>query len=215
MAIGQARDGVAGIVLAAGKGSRLDATKQLLPLQGRPLLVHVVRAAEASSLAEVVVVLGHDAGRVAAALPPGRACVIHNPRYDEGQSTSLQAGLRALGKDIEAALVLLGDQPGVRTEVIDAVAAAYGAAHPAGATGSHPLVVIPTYGGQDGHPVLLDRALWPEVMAVQGDQGARAVIRAHAEAVLRVPVDDGPPPPDVDTADDYAALVGEEGQWSL
>ncbi|GAC1438594.1 MAG: molybdenum cofactor cytidylyltransferase [Chloroflexota bacterium] len=206
---------VGGIILAAGRGSRLGTIKQLLPLGGRPLVAHVLLAAEASSWGSLVVVLGFEAEKVAAALPAGRARVVYNGRYAEGQSTSLQEALQALGEDVEAALVLLGDQPGVSTAVIDAVVDAARRGWRETTTGTagggtiYPLVVIPTYGGQDGHPVLLHRALWPEVMALRGDQGARPVIRAHARSTLRLAVAEGPPPPDVDTAADYAALAGE------
>jgi molybdenum cofactor cytidylyltransferase len=210
-------------------------TKQLLPLDGLPLLAHAVRAAEASTLAEVVVVLGHDATAVAAALPRRRARIVINPRHADGQSTSLQAGLLALGPAIDAAVILLGDQPRVRAEVIDAIIATYarawagpdngqaGGAWEAAAPQSdplplatvphvRPLVIVPTYGGQDGHPVLLQRSLWPEIMAIRGDEGARSVLRAHRAETLRLEVgrEGEAPPRDVDTLADYHSLQ-EEG----
>jgi molybdenum cofactor cytidylyltransferase len=211
--MGERRALVAGVVLAAGRGSRLSTTKQLLPLEGLPLVAHAVAAAEESRLADVVVVLGHEADAVLAALALRRARVVRNPRFAEGQSTSLQAGLLALGPHIEAAVILLGDQPGVRPAVIDALIAARGAG-PAGASGGPeegPLALIPTYEGRDGHPVLLERELWPEVMDVRGDEGARSVLRAHAAQVLRLAVP-GSAPRDVDTPDDYAALRAAFGE---
>jgi molybdenum cofactor cytidylyltransferase len=209
---------VAGIILAAGRGSRMGGTKQLLPLHGLPLLAHSVRAAEDSALADIVVVLGHDAQAIAAAVPRRRARLVLNPAYAEGQSSSLRAGLRALGPDVGAAVILLGDQPFVRSEVIDALAGAYldawgrridgerNAGSAAAESGASPRVIIPTYGGRDGHPILLQRSLWPEVMAVRGDEGARSVIRAHPLETRRLAIDGGPPPRDVDTPEDYTGL---------
>ena len=194
---------VGGIILAAGRGARMGQTKQLLTLRGVPLLAHVVAAAERSALDQVVLVLGHEAATVAAAAQGQRAQVAFNPRYAEGQSASLRVGLQALDGDIVAALVLLGDQPTVRAAAIDAIVEAYWQAGP-----PYPLVVMPTYGGRDGHPVLLARPLWAEVMAVRGDEGARSVIRAHPDAVRRVALP-GRLPGDVDTPADYRLIQAD------
>lgn len=260
---------VAGVILAAGQGSRMGGrTKQLLPLDGLPLLAHAVNAAEASLLADIVVILGYQAAAITQALPPlQRARLVENARYAEGQSTSLQTGLAALDDTVNAAVILLGDQPHVRAEVINAIVEAYmqrlplfdeahtprdaparpddpymprdasrhdddphtmepnsagldkprsTGANPADhqqrkdrdhSMATRPLVIIPTYGGRDGHPVLLDRALWPAVMAIRGDEGARSVVRANTLATLRLPVTpQGTPPDDIDTPEDYATL---------
>ena len=140
MAVSARRGRIGGVILAAGRGARMGQTKQLLTLRGAPLLAHVVAAAERSALDQVVLVLGHEAAAVAAAVGGPRTQVALNPRYADGQSASLRVGLQALDDDIVAALVLLGDQPTVRAAAIDAIVEAYWQA------GSpYPLVVVPTY----------------------------------------------------------------------
>src|SRR5207302_10617386 len=137
---------ISGIVLAGGTSSRLGRPKQLLDLGGRPILQHVLEAARAGGLDEVVVVLGHLAAEVAAALslPPGARTVV-NPEYATGQASSLRTGLAAADPGSEAALILLGDQPGMRPADIEAVASAF-------RRGAGP-VVQGSYRGVPGHPV--------------------------------------------------------------
>ena len=158
----------------------------------------MLRHAAASQLSEVVLVLGHQAKRIADEAGYWGQRVVVNPDYADGQSTSLRAGLAAISQDAAAVLFLLGDQPQVRPRTIDALISAFQA-------GDAP-IVVPTYEGIQGHPVLISRALFQDLQLVRGDRGAREVIRAHANAVHQVPVV-GPRPSDVDTDEDYAALV--------
>jgi molybdenum cofactor cytidylyltransferase len=190
---------VAGIVLAAGGSTRLGRPKQLLDLGGRPLLRRTLDRALASSLDPVLVVLGHRAAEIASALGDHEARIVVNPGYAAGQATSVVAGIAALPANVAAAMLLLGDQPGVTPGVIDAVTAAW-RADPA------PLAA-PVYGGSLGNPILFRRDLFPDLLRLTGDQGARAIVRARADVVLRVPVPLNAPPPDVDTEGDYAALL--------
>lgn len=194
---------ITAVLLAAGSSSRLGRPKQVLPFRGRPLAQHAVDAAERAGVDEIVVVLGHRANEVAGALrlPPIARPVV-NPEYGEGQSSSLRAGLRAAHPAALAAVVLLADQPSVRPEAIVTVTRAYG-------RGAGP-VVQATYGGRPGHPVLLDRSVWPEVDAVRGDIGARDLLAHHPEWVVEVEVE-GEVPPDVDTWEDYERLTGGAG----
>lgn len=190
---------IAAVVLAAGSSSRLGRPKQLLLWRGRPLLQHVVDVAVATEVDEIVVVLGHEAERVEAALEP-RAGVrtVVNPDHAAGQSTSLRVGLEAAGPEASAAVVLLGDQPEVTRDAVRAVLEAY-------RDGGGP-VVRATYSGRPGHPVLLDRSVWDEVTAVTGDRGARDAIRDNPGWVTDVELG-GSPPEDVDTEEDYARLL--------
>lgn len=177
-----------------------SARKQLSPLRGRPLLQHVIDAAAEASLDGVVVVLGHAADEVAAALrlPEGVEIAV-NPLFEAGQSTSLRVGLERAPAGAAAAVVLLGDQPGVRADAIRAVVAAHAA--------SGAPILRASYRGRPSHPVLLDREVWPAARALRGDAGARPLIAAHAGRVEMVEVG-GDPPEDVDTPDDLARLRG-------
>jgi len=188
-------------VLAAGSSSRLGRPKQLLPLGGRPLLARTLDNAARSSLDGIVVVLGHDAEAIQSKVDfaAASARVVVNERYREGQSTSLHAGLAALPPDATAALFILGDQPLLGPAVFDAILDAYAR------TGGP--IVQPVYDGRRGNPVLFDRALWPELAQVTGDQGARGVLRAHQSEVVAVPIEGEHYTDDIDTEEDYQRLL--------
>jgi molybdenum cofactor cytidylyltransferase len=169
-----------------------------LELGGKPVLQHVVDAAAASTLDQVVVILGHAAQDVAAGIHlPAGAGVVLNPEFAEGQSSSLRAGLRAGGHEAAAAVILLGDQPGVRASAIEAVVQTWRA-------GAGP-VVQASYGGRQGHPTLIDRSIWSELALARGDEGARGLLSAHPEWRSAAEVG-GLPPEDIDTEEDYARV---------
>jgi molybdenum cofactor cytidylyltransferase len=192
---------MSGVVLAAGASTRMGRPKQLLEVAGRPLLQHVVDAALAARLDEVIVVLGHRADEVRAALDLGdRARVVVNPRFAAGQITSLRCGLAAASPRADAAAVLLGDEPALGCDAIDAMSAAF---LEAGARAARP--VYPDAGGRPGHPVLLAREVWSALDALQGDQGARTLFETGRTDAIEVPVA-GEPPADVDTPEDYAKI---------
>ncbi len=191
---------IAGIVLAAGRSSRLGRPKQLLPLQGEPLIRHTLRRVLASSLDRVLLVIGHEADEVRAAVAGLSVDCVVNPDAAAGQSTSVRAGLAALPPDAEAAVFILGDQPGIDPNVIDALIASW-------RTSGAP-VVAPRYEDRIGNPVLFDRRIFPELATLEGDSGARPVVRAYHDAGdLHLTPVAGPAPPDVDTEVDYAALL--------
>jgi len=185
---------ISAIVLAAGRATRFGSTKQLAVVDGKPLVQHAVDAAAGGGCDEVVVVLGHDADRVERALRlPPNARMVRNPSFAEGQSTSLRAGLAALGGDSEAAVVLLADQPGIEPTDVAAVIEGHRS------TGAP--IVRARFRGVPGHPVLLSRDLWPDAMTSTGDAGARELIAARPDRVHHVDIDRDPPP-DIDTPTD-------------
>jgi CTP:molybdopterin cytidylyltransferase MocA len=192
----------AGVVLAAGASRRMGRAKQLLPVAGRPLLEGVVASACASRLDEVLVVLGARADEIQAAVDLGRARTLLNPDHAAGMSTSLRAGLAALGPEVERAVVILGDQPAISAELLDELLDLQ-------ERSGLPAAAL-SFDGLLHPPVVLRRELWGDLASLEGDVGCRAVIRAKPELVAAVPVPGGlRHPVDVDTPEDYARLVGE------
>jgi molybdenum cofactor cytidylyltransferase len=195
------RPRIAGVVLAAGRSTRFGgANKLLAEIDGEPLVRRAVRAARDGGLAEVVVVTGHQAEAVTAALDGLAVRFVHNPDFAEGQSTSVRAGIAAVPADCEAAMVLLGDMPAVDAATVRAVADAYGPAR-----GS--LVVVPVHAGRRGNPVLWARRYFADLAALTGDRGAREIIDRDPAAVATV--DAGPGVlVDVDTPEALARAGG-------
>ena len=195
-----AKPKVAAIVLAAGRSSRMGRNKLLLDLDGRSIIAHVVAQAKAAGLSEIVVVTGHQAGKVKAALADTAAHLVEARDYASGMAASLKTGLKALSPSVDAALILLGDMPLVSPDLIRAILAAY-----------NPLegraIVLPVADGKRGNPALFDRRFFAEMLALEGDVGARPIVAGNAEWVAEVPAPAREIFVDVDTPDAYAAVL--------
>lgn len=185
------------VVLAAGLASRMGLPKLLLPVQGRSLVRFTVGRLLESPVQATAVVLGAHADLLRDELADLPVTLVVNERYAEGLSTSLRAGLAALPSEVEAVVFALADQPLASAEVVHALVERYAA------TGRP--IVYPTYGGQQGTPVLFARPLFAEIQALSGDVGARQIIRRHPEAAQEVPFPSTEPLRDVDTWEDYEA----------
>jgi molybdenum cofactor cytidylyltransferase len=184
---------IGGLVLAAGAATRFGAPKQLADLDGIPLLEHSLRAITAAPVDRVVVVLGSGADEIVAAVDLHGAEPIVCARWEEGQAASLACGLAELAA-CEAVVVTLGDQPRVSPDAIRRVVAARNGA----------AAVRATYGGNPGHPVLLERELFEQLRDVSGDKGARNLLLSVQ--VLDLPCDDLGGGEDVDTPAELDAL---------
>ncbi len=184
---------ISGIVLAAGTGSRFGGTKQLEIVGGRPLAQHAIDAAAAAGLDEILVVTGHDAEAVEAVLTlPDNARFVRNPRYRDGQASSMAAAFHDIAEDSEAAVVLMADQPGVSANVITVLVATFRA--------TRKEIVRAAYRDGPG-PSLLSREIYAEAGHLHGDVGARVLIASHPEWVEDVAIDQDVPV-DVDVRDD-------------
>jgi molybdenum cofactor cytidylyltransferase len=197
---------VAAIVLAAGQSRRMGAFKQLLPLGDKPVVAWVITALVGAGITEIIVVTGHRRQEVEAVLSSHPVRCVANPDYAAGEMlSSIQVGLRALGEEIGAALLVLGDQPQLQSGVIRTVLQSYRQCD-----GQH--ITIPTYAGRRGHPICIPRAMWSEVLALPLSASLRDVLRKHANEVREVPVDTDSILRDMDTWEDYQK---EERDWSV
>jgi molybdenum cofactor cytidylyltransferase len=193
---------LAAIVLAAGKSTRMgERNKLLMPLHGEPMIARTATAVAASPAKPIIVVTGNDADAVKAALKNQPMTFAHNPRYADGMSTSLHAGLAALPADADAVLICLGDMPAITPAAIGKLIAAFNPTEGRA-------IIVPTFQGKRGNPVLFARAYVDEMMHLEGDTGARALLSDHAEAVYEVETDAGVLA-DADTPAAFAALEAE------
>ncbi|NUS23591.1 MAG: nucleotidyltransferase family protein [Streptomyces sp.] len=193
-------DQVAGLLLAAGGGRRLDGRpKALLDHRGRPLVEHAVSALRAAGCTRVHVVLGAAADAVRQEADLDGCVLVENPEWAEGMGSSLRAGLESLsGTDARAALVSLVDQPGIGAAAFARVRDAYK---------SPDSLVAAAYDGVRGHPVLFGSAHWAGIAATAtGDRGARAYLKEHAARVALVECGDIARPYDIDTVEDLHHL---------
>ena len=205
----------AAIILAAGSSSRMGdgRHKLMLPLDGRPVLAHVIDATLASQARPIVVVIGHQSAQVRSQIEHFTTykdiVVIENAQFQEGMSSSLRLGIQTLlasdymnsqiQYSIDSALILLGDQPLITARNIDRLITAYRA--------NGRLIVAPLYNGKRGNPVLFDNSLFPELIEVTGDEGGRTVLNHHRDEVELVEIEDTQANFDVDTWEAYEQVI--------
>jgi molybdenum cofactor cytidylyltransferase len=191
---------IAGLILAAGRSTRMGGPNKLLEeINGKALVRIAAEHVLASRAKPVIVVTGHQKKRVERALAGLPVTFVHNPHFAEGLSTSLKAGIAAVAADADGAIVCLGDMPQVSAALIDRLIAAFDPERGA-------LVAIPTIAGKRGNPVLWSRRFFADLMAVEGDVGARHLIGGYGEAVVEVPVEDAAALTDVDTPEALIAV---------
>lgn len=196
---------VPGIVLAAGPSTRLAGTptKLLLPFRGAPLVTWPIRAALNSSLAGVWVVVGHGAEEVAEELAPlagPRLKVVYNSDWPQGRSTSVRAGLDALGSEPTHVMFLLGDQPLVTSQLIDDLLRSL-------ARKPEAPLCFPTVGGQKGNPIIYHRDLLPALRGIEGDRSGFEIVVRHWGRAATMTLPDGTSQMNVNTPEDYRALL--------
>ena len=184
-------------MLAAGLARRMGQAKLLLPVGGHPIVRHAVEGVRAAGLDPVLVVTGPAPAPIEAALAGLGARIVVNPTPEAGQAGSVRAGIAALPETVDTVLIALGDQPALAPTIIPALLAAHRA--------SGRPIVAPRYQDGPGNPVLFDRVIFAELLALQGDQGARPVIARDPGRVEWVALD-LPMPQDVDTPADYEKI---------
>jgi len=190
---------IGGLILAAGEARRFGSQKLLAPLAGRPLVQHVIDAANASCLEDIALVVGAGADDLVAHLDLGRTRVVTNPDATRGLASSLQEGLRALDPRLHAALVLLGDVPGVSTTLIDELVAR--------GRDTRASAVVSVWRGRRSPPVILHKSLWAAAFALHGDVGMREVLK-NADVLEFAVTDELGSLDDIDTREDHARVSG-------
>ena len=190
---------IAALILAAGGSRRLGRPKQLEPWGSTTLLGHVIDLVESFPVDETWVVVGADLDRVVNEIGSRPVGIVQNPDWETGLASSLRVGLDALTRlsKADGVLVFLGDQPAVRADVVTALIEKHRRASPK--------AIVPKYRYSQGNPVLIDRALWPRLMSLEGDEGAQRLLQAHSEWVEEVWFD-SLSPRDVDTQADIEEL---------
>lgn len=189
---------IAAIVLAAGMSSRMGVNKLVQDWRGKPILRWTVETALASEARPVLVVTGHDAANTEAILDGLDVTFVRNPDYRDGLSSSVKAGLAALPDSAEGALVLLGDMPEIRPELLDRMIAAFSPA-------DGRAICIAVHHGRRGNPVLWPRACFGEIATITGDTGAKQLLAANEDHICEIETD-AAVLRDVDTPDALARL---------
>ncbi len=200
---------IAAIILAAGMASRFRAaqgagglpTKLIASFSGKPLVRHVAEAACASRAHPIVVVTGHAQTSVEAALHDLPVQFTHNAAYATGLASSLRTGVAALPADVSGTLILLADMPRITPSLLDRLIAAFRAAPTT-------LAIVPTFEGQRGNPVLIAQPLFARIKNLEGDIGARALLRSAGDAIVEVAINEPAVTFDVDTPDILAQSEG-------
>jgi molybdenum cofactor cytidylyltransferase len=196
----QAQPAIACLILAAGRSTRMRGQNKLLELlAGKPLVRHVVNAALASRARPVIIVTGYQRERIRTALAGCNVTFVDNPSYASGLSTSLRAGLAALPCASKGVVVALADMPHITSADIDRLITAFQPDH--GKT-----IVVPVRGGKRGNPVLFGADYFTEMKRIDGDTGARALIRDHMTCVVEVEFDEDRILIDVDTPEQLGRL---------
>jgi molybdenum cofactor cytidylyltransferase len=193
---------IAGLILAAGESSRMGTDKALLIYRGRTFLESVMAMLREAGIERIAVVLGHHAEEIQRAVNPEGAEVVINRDYQCGQTSSLQAGLKALeSPELEAIVLSLVDHPAVPAGVVQQLIARF---QQSGAP-----VVIPTFEGQRGHPVLIGRGLFKELLELTPEEGANSIIRRYGGATQFIGVEEPGVIIDVNDPETYHQLQGK------
>lgn len=196
---------VGAIVLAAGRSSRFEGGHKLLAsTSGKPLIRHVLETMVASRAGQIVLVIAPGGEAVANAAGAGRWRTMANPGAEGGLSTSIRAGIAALDSNVNCALIVLADMPGITSDLIDRLI-------DAGRENAGAIVHPVTADGRQGHPVLWPRDLFPRLLELEGDSGAKRLLKDHAARVVRIPAGNADPVTDIDTRRDWEAFKARGG----
>ena len=190
---------ISALLLAAGESRRMGDFKQLLPLRDKTFVEHCVDSLLGTRVCEVIVVTGHRESDVRRALGGRRVIFAHNSEYKSGMTSSIKRGMLAVSEGSSACVIALVDQPLIDPNVINTIIETY--------EKEQPLIVIPTYQGKNGHPILLDLKLKEAILNMDSSQALREVVHAHTSETSRVEVSDNRVTEDCDLPEDYERIL--------
>jgi molybdenum cofactor cytidylyltransferase len=192
------------IIPAAGQSRRMGTPKQLLPFGSTTVLGHIADQLLRSRVDGVCVVVGHEAEQVSLTLSAKPVTIVRNPDYAQGEMlSSIRCALRALPPGCHAALIALGDQPTITSELVDQLLHTFPAANKG--------ILVPAYNGKRGHPVLVAAGYFDEILTCYEETGLRGLLAAHSEDVFELPVPVSEVLCDMDRPEDYRRLLRSGG----
>jgi len=186
---------ICAVVLGAGLSSRMGAQKLLLPFGGKTVIAHIADQLLASSVDQVIVVVGHKGRKVGEELSGRKVTIVENPDYESGMLSSVRCGLSHLPANCSAILVALGDQPSITPQLVDKVLQAFAA--------TEKRILVPLYNGRRGHPLLFSTFYRDEVLTGFDEVGLRGLLHAHPEDVFELTVSSSAVLSDMDCPEDY------------
>ena len=193
---------ITALVPAAGMSTRLGRNKLLLTFKDKPLIAHAVDTLLASAVDPIVIVLGHEADQVRAAVGERRVIFVENREYREGLGSSIRTGLAAIPVSTDAIMIYLPDQPLLEPDDVKFLIRAF-----AEAGKTNKSIVVPLFRGQRGNPVIIDSSYRTSILAMAGETGCRRLIKQNPDQVLTVEMETDHVVRDVDTADEYERLL--------
>jgi len=186
---------ICAIILAAGESRRMGTPKLLLPFGGTTVIGHIVDQLLRSALNSIFVVVGHEGDRIAAELSGRPASIVTNPDYKTGMLSSVRCGLRALPKECDAVMVVLGDQPAITAELVNEMVRSFAA--------SGKGILVPLHEGRRGHPLLFPTSYRDEILTRYDDVGLRGLLLSHPDEVCEINVSIPSVLSDMDNPEDY------------
>lgn len=190
---------IGAVILAAGKSERMGEAKLFLPFNNQTVIEEVIDQVKASQVCYIHLVYGDWEEKWQKIAGKKGIPIIHNPDYQQGQSTSVRVGVQSLPDDLEGIIFILGDQPLMKSEVIDRLINVFYLCRPS--------IIVPTYQGKRGNPVLFHRKWREKLLTLAGDRGAREILQQYPQEVLKVDFAEGIYNMDIDTKEDYQRLL--------
>ena len=186
---------ISAIVLAAGRSSRMGLQKLLLPFAGKTVITHIVDQLLAGDLDKMYVVVGHEPDRITEQLSDRPVSIVINPNYDSGMLSSIRCGFKALPSDCDAALIALGDQPGITSKLVDNMVRSFNKTDKG--------ILVPLHNGTRGHPIIVAKHYQTEILTRYDDIGLRGLLHVHPDDIFELSVSTSSVLFDMDYPEDY------------